>query len=697
MHTVTSVPKLVALLVGLSACGVAPTAWPKYRHDLQQTGRSPFGTNAGAGVQQWKFMTGGAVRSSAAIGEGGVLYVGSEDGTLYAINSDGTQRWKASTGGPVPSSPAVRGDGMVFVGSYDGSLYAVQADGTIQWKLPLLGVIAGIHGLTKGLPIVSSPTIGAGDVVYIGSQDTDLFAVNPNGTLRWKFDAGASVESSPALATDGTIYVGAGQDLYAVNPDGTLKWQFATGDLIQSSPAVGAVGTVYVTSNDLHLYAVTPTGTMMWKYRIAANGSLTAAPALGADGTIYVVGGDGSLTAIKPDGTLRWTRAISGLGGSAPAIGSDGTLYVGSQDKHVYAVRSDGAVSWMFPTTGAVYASPSIGDKGTVYVGTSSGDVLALSSITPAAGSTFRLTTTPPAGTCGTVRSGGPGGTIRKNLSCGGINVGAGHSTLPEAAVPGGGVTELNAACTGSTCMVSSRMASQTGSNDTCSDTGCHFGPYIPLPNGNISACLRNSFTAPASGMLNSAAGTFAGTLPLTTAIYLTGNATRPCPPCVGGTVATPNSGTCDPAWLTITANPYPDAGKPCMPLDAAGATNDCAPTSATFLSTVPLNLTPVTTGTASLANAAGLFCPFQASAGAFGCRGSGSSYSTCPGGNVPPLIDHVSELGTPAGALTPGSHAMTLVSVFCVPQTGSLIVDNPVDLPGPGAVSLPVNAELIP
>ena len=44
--------------------------------------------------------------------------------------------------------------------------------------------------------------------------------------------------------------------LYALNPDGSLVWKFATGGAIDSSPAIGADGTVYVGSSDGKLYAI---------------------------------------------------------------------------------------------------------------------------------------------------------------------------------------------------------------------------------------------------------------------------------------------------------------------------------------------------------------------------------------------------------------------------------------------------------
>ena len=51
------------------------------------------------------------------------------------------------------------------------------------------------------------------------------------GTLKWSFKTGGMVRSSPAIGSDGTIYVGSDDyKLYAINPDGTEKWSFKAGD-----------------------------------------------------------------------------------------------------------------------------------------------------------------------------------------------------------------------------------------------------------------------------------------------------------------------------------------------------------------------------------------------------------------------------------------------------------------------------------
>jgi outer membrane protein assembly factor BamB len=68
------------------------------------------------------------VRSSPAVANG-VVYVGSDDGRLYAFGAGGcgaatcAPLWSYATGSAVRSSPAVA-NGMVYVGSDDGRLYA---------------------------------------------------------------------------------------------------------------------------------------------------------------------------------------------------------------------------------------------------------------------------------------------------------------------------------------------------------------------------------------------------------------------------------------------------------------------------------------------------------------------------------------------------------------------------------------------
>jgi outer membrane protein assembly factor BamB len=276
---------------------------------------------------------------------------------------EGTLKWERFTAQPVRSSPGIGADGTIYVGSNDHNLYALNPDGTQKWAF------------ATGNWVTSSPAIGADGAIYVGSNDHGVYALNPDGTRKWVFVTGGEVHSSPAIGTDGTIYVGSyDHKLYAVNPDGTQKWAFATGGVVYSSPAIGADGTIYMASGDGNLYAINRDGTQKWALVGAAGNS----PAIGADGTIYV-GRSSELIAVNPDGTRKWAfeAGTSEWLSSSPVIGIDGTIYVGSTltapGGKLYAINPDSTQKWAFATGRGVGSSPAIGADGTIYVGSTDG------------------------------------------------------------------------------------------------------------------------------------------------------------------------------------------------------------------------------------------------------------------------------------------------------------------------------------
>ena len=185
----------------------------------------------------------------------------------------------------------------------------------------------------------SSPAIGSDGTIYVGSWDKNLYAINPDSSKKWTFETGDEVHSSPAIGSDGTIYVGSlDNNLYAINPDGSKKWSLGTGLDVYSSPAIGSDGTIYVGSWDNNLYAINPDGSKKWAFE--TSGNVYSSPAIGSDGTIYVGSDDNNLHAINPDGSKKWAFETGSDVWSSPAIGSDGTIYVGSSDSNLYAIKT---------------------------------------------------------------------------------------------------------------------------------------------------------------------------------------------------------------------------------------------------------------------------------------------------------------------------------------------------------------------
>ncbi|MFA5212926.1 MAG: PKD domain-containing protein, partial [Methanoregula sp.] len=344
--------------------GLANSAWPKFGHDAQNTGRSEY-TGSQNGTPKWSYYAGtmNSARfeyQSPVIGTDGTIYIGDGFGTLHAIYPDNTIKWqktkKAAGWNTMGGSLAIGSDGTLYAGCVNKYIYAVYpSDGTIKWKSPAIG--AEIYG---------GPAIGSDGTIYIGSDA--LYAFNPrDGSLKWKNTTGTANYATPAIGPDGTIYIGSQTTgtFYAYNPDGTLKWSNTSG-AVTGSAAIGSDGTIYVgSSGDSKIYAWNPDGTLKWSNN---SGPLTSgSPAIAKDGTIYV--GGNALSAWNPDGTLKWTYEVgyNQIYG-APAIGADGTIYFGCRDYLIYALNPDRSVKWTYHTGNNVISSPAIAPDGTVYV-----------------------------------------------------------------------------------------------------------------------------------------------------------------------------------------------------------------------------------------------------------------------------------------------------------------------------------------
>jgi outer membrane protein assembly factor BamB len=213
------------------------------------------------------------------------------------------------------SSPAVAPDGTIYVGDFTGDLFALTPEGKLKWRFP------------AGLEIKSSPAVADDGTVYFGSRDWNLYALTPAGKLKWVFATGAWVDSSPAIAVDGTIYFGSWDtNLYALNPDGSLKWRFPSGGIIDSSPAIGADGTIYFGSHDKFFYALSAEGKLRWKF--PTQGPITSSPAVGMDGVVYFTSTDGNLYALNSDGTAKWRLHTGGASEASPVIDANGNVYL---------------------------------------------------------------------------------------------------------------------------------------------------------------------------------------------------------------------------------------------------------------------------------------------------------------------------------------------------------------------------------
>jgi outer membrane protein assembly factor BamB len=371
-------------LVGAAAGGIAllspsspaappkptfPFSWTGFGYDAAHTHFNPdehvlSATNVSRLALAWSAPTRGAIFSSSPATANGLVFVGSQDKSLYAFDAaTGKVRWSAPIGVVIFSSPATA-NGLIFISCNDKKLYAFEAaSGQMLWST------------STGAPIFSSPVVVNG-IVYVGSQDKKLYAFNATtDKILWSASTGNAIYDSPAVA-NGVVYVGShDKKLYAFDATtGKKQWATSTGDLIYSSPAV-ANGLVYVGSADhkVHAFDAT-TGKISWSTSTGA--AIYSSPAV-ANGVVYVGSYDKKLYAFDAtSGQVRWSAPTGGPIFSSPAV-ANGVVYVGSQDKKLYAFDATSSqILWSISPGNLINSSPAVAN-GYLYVGCDDGKLYA--------------------------------------------------------------------------------------------------------------------------------------------------------------------------------------------------------------------------------------------------------------------------------------------------------------------------------
>lgn len=291
----------------------------------------------------WKFKTGGAVRSSAIV-VNDLVYFGSSDGYLYAVNKkDGTLKWKFNCKSSVTSSPAYS-IGVVFILSEQQNLFALQSStGKLLWE----------KNIGEDKPYdwafdyyFSSPVIN-GDTLLIASADGKLLSLNKkDGAEFWRFTAKHFLRATPALL-NGWIYIGdTNGDMYAVDSrTGKQKWMFSTFGSSLNNDTIGFDRKAIISS------AVVEGDNIVFGSR---------------DGFLYCVN--------SLDGKLKWKfdHHVSWVISSPSII--NGHVITGTSDGHfVQSVEiNTGKEAWRTYGTAPLWSSPLVvGDH--VYIGGNDG------------------------------------------------------------------------------------------------------------------------------------------------------------------------------------------------------------------------------------------------------------------------------------------------------------------------------------
>lgn len=372
---------------------LADSPWPIGRGDAQATGRSKYIGPRTPNVLWRKDMPLG-ILSGPVVGYNDDLFVGTRaingsagENYFYSIDKNGEDIWTYITQGNRANvaGATVTNDGTIYFGSLGttasgtGGIYALNPDGTLKWrnKRFIIGLFRRYISVAKNKNI------------YIPWVDT-LYVLEPeNGNVIDSLYLPEIYGKEIVFSTGGdTIFYVPSGGINASTIDGELLWSYSLGNN-SGVPVVDNNNKIYLygsQSGNRFLYCINPNGTVNWQFPFSNTFEYFenySSPTIDRDGNIIFqtsTDDSGYVYSVNYYGNLNWKTTLGHYGNDGAFINhglvcdAEGKIYCGSSlglSTNFWCLDSDGTILWKLDLEGYEYdTSPAIGSDGTLYIGT---------------------------------------------------------------------------------------------------------------------------------------------------------------------------------------------------------------------------------------------------------------------------------------------------------------------------------------
>jgi len=293
------------------------------------------------------------------------------------ITDSNMVRWKVMTG-QKSSAPAL-GEKTIYCPGED-ALMALCPDGSVKWTFPVIGQVN------------STPAVAGNGTIYF-TAGTTLYAVRDQETSAaplWTYDLtdkarvfdllldwegkiflSTSVENVNVLGE--IIYI---SELYCIE-QGELIWKKYFDQEIVSSPVMDSFGTIYQAAGD-KIYSFARNGKELW-HRNSIDGSKVLSLTIGSEGKIYACTEEGRIQALDSGGLPVWSQIVEGTP-TPPALGVDDEIFVGDSTGLIYRLDQEGNILNEIMVGSLMTAPPVVDQMNNLIVGTVAGRVYSFDS-----------------------------------------------------------------------------------------------------------------------------------------------------------------------------------------------------------------------------------------------------------------------------------------------------------------------------
>lgn len=207
-------------------------------------GSSVYAARAG-GDLAWRFAAKGKVFTSPAVTPEGLVVVGSQDHRVYAIGEGGALAWSVDLGADVDGAAAIGDDGSIYVGTDAGEVVRLDAHGAVAWRTPVGGFVRGTLAVARNGDVLAGTYGPVPRVVRVSPSGVVCGAFAIHGTGAREF----GVHGAPLEDAQGTLFFGAQDDaVYALAPDGTVRFTYETGGDVDAPVTMLGDGSLVVGS-----------------------------------------------------------------------------------------------------------------------------------------------------------------------------------------------------------------------------------------------------------------------------------------------------------------------------------------------------------------------------------------------------------------------------------------------------------------
>ena len=305
-----------------------------------------YALRATNGEVRWKKKIGAVL--TAPLAQGGMLYIGTADGTLLALDGQtGKEKWRYQSRGPIEQPPVATIDLVVFANEADQIVAVDSITGKFKWQYkgetPEEYTLRGHGGVTID-----------GDLIYTGFSNGTMVALRKDtGSVAWSTslkadsDRFVDVDATPLVIKDRVYVASSSGGVYALDKTtGLVRWRLPFWDaaMPSSNGNVGGIASdgkvLYASVADLGTYALDLEGNVLWRVG-ARRGGEPATPIVWNEVLVYSLARDGMFIADRRTGdTLEYFDPGDGIS-AQPTVTGDGRIYVLSNRGIVYAFDLD--------------------------------------------------------------------------------------------------------------------------------------------------------------------------------------------------------------------------------------------------------------------------------------------------------------------------------------------------------------------